>query len=230
MGRAFYHPIEPSKVTKTTGMAPARTERDGFDVSIEEVPVTVQRRPFIPRRGDEMLKDPGTPRANIAASVEEPNGTQKGDWARRNKHQTVLQLNFSYPPLPPGHYLPDPFFRIYIARIHKDKHGSDSGTYDTEGRFVPQKFEDIFAKYAGGDKKGITMGEVWTYMKGQRLYGDPIGWGAAGFEWIATWILLWPEDGRMKKDDIRRIYDGSLFFEIAARRKKQGGQRMINGS
>mgnify|MGYP003629449418 CR=1 FL=1 len=58
-GRAFYHPIEPSKVTKTTGMAPARTERDGFDVSIEEVPVTVQRRPFIPRRGDEMLKDPG---------------------------------------------------------------------------------------------------------------------------------------------------------------------------
>jgi len=270
-GRAFYHPIEPSKVTKTTGMAPARTERDGFDVSIEEVPVTVQRRPFIPRRGDEMLKDPGTPRANIAASVEEPNGTQKGDWARRNKHQTVLQqhlsyfdpdsdgiiwpldtftgfhalgygillsllsvlvihLNFSYPTLPPGHYLPDPFFRIYIARIHKDKHGSDSGTYDTEGRFVPQKFEDIFAKYAGGDKKGITMGEVWTYMKGQRLYGDPIGWGAAGFEWIATWILLWPEDGRMKKDDIRRIYDGSLFFEIAARRKKQGGQRMINGS
>tara|TARA_R110002060_G_scaffold37691_4_gene48847 strand:+ start:990 stop:1559 length:570 start_codon:yes stop_codon:yes gene_type:complete len=94
----------------------------------------------------------------------------------------VIHLNFSYPTLPPGHYLPDPFFRIYIARIHKDKHGSDSGTYDTEGRFVPQKFEDIFAKYAGGDKKGITMGEVWTYMKGQRLYGDPIGWGAAGFE------------------------------------------------
>merc|ERR1712144_162899 len=93
-----------------------------------------------------------------------------------------------------------------------------------------QSGDYIFAKYAGGDKKGITMGEVWTYMKGQRLYGDPIGWGAAGFEWIATWILLWPEDGRMKKDDIRRIYDGSLFFEIAARRKKQGGQRMINGS
>lgn len=46
---------------------------------------------------------------------------------------------------------------------------------------------------------------------------------------IATWILLWPEDGRMKKDDIRRIYDGSLFFEIAARRK-QGGQMMTNGS
>jgi peroxygenase len=38
---------------------------------------------------------------------------------------------------------------------------------------------------------------------------------------MATWILLWPEDGRMKKEDIRRIYDGSLFYEIAARRSKQ---------
>ncbi|KAH7317639.1 Caleosin related protein-domain-containing protein [Rhexocercosporidium sp. MPI-PUGE-AT-0058] len=251
-------------------MAPPRAEEDGFDVSIEKVPVTVQRRPFI-QKGDEKLKDPGTPRANIAASVEVPDGTQKGDWARRYKGQTVLQqhisffdpdsdgiihpwdtyngfhrlgygiilsllsvliipANFSYPTLPPGHFLPDPLFRIYIARIHKDKHGSDSGTYDTEGRFVPQKFEDIFEKYAGGDKLGITMGEVWVYFKGQRLYGDPVGWGAALFEWIATWILLWPDDGRMKKEDIRRIYDGSLFFEIAARREKRGSQRMINGS
>ncbi|KAL2065614.1 hypothetical protein VTL71DRAFT_3284 [Oculimacula yallundae] len=252
-------------------MAPARTEDDGldFDVSIEEVPVTVQRRPFMQKKGDERLKDPGIPRANIAASAEEPKGTQKDDWARKYKHQTVLQqhlsyfdpdadgiiwpldtyngfralgyniflslfslliihLNFSYPTLPPGHFLPDPFFRIYISRIHKDKHGSDSGTYDTEGRFVPQKFEDIFAKYAGGDKMGITKGEVWNYMKGQRLYADPAGWGAAAFEWIATYILLWPEDGRMKKEDIRRIYDGSLFFEIAAKRKEQGKQK-ING-
>jgi hypothetical protein len=37
---------------------------------------------------------------------------------------------------------------------------------------------------------------------------------------VATWILLWPEDGRMKKEDIRRVYDGSLFYEIAARRPK----------
>lgn len=50
-----------------------------------------------------------------------------------------------------------------------------------------------------------------------------------GYVGIATWILLWPEDGRMMKEDIRRIYDGSLFFEVAARREKQGNQR-INGS
>lgn len=128
----------------------------------------------------------------------------------------VIHANFSYPTV--DGWLPDPLFRVYLDRIHKDKHGSDSGTYDNEGRFVPQKFEDIFAKYAGGDKQGITIWEVGNMMKGQRCIADPVGWGGALFEWLATWILLWPEDGRMMKEDIRRIYDGSLFFEIAARR------------
>lgn len=30
--------------------------------------------------------------------------------------------------------LPDPFLRVFISNVHKGKHGSDSGTYDTEGR------------------------------------------------------------------------------------------------
>lgn len=40
-------------------MAPARTREDGFDVSISEVPVTEQRRPFIQKDGEEVLKQPG---------------------------------------------------------------------------------------------------------------------------------------------------------------------------
>lgn len=31
--------------------------------------------------------------------------------------------------------------------------------------------------------------------------------------------MLWPKDGRMMKEDIRMIYDGSLFYVIAARRR-----------
>ena len=92
----------------------------------------------------------------------------------------IIHANFSYPTV--SGYLPDPLFRIYTERIHKDKHGSDSGTYDNEGRFIPQKFEDIFAKYAGGDKQGITFWEILDYMKGQRLVADPVGWGGAFFE------------------------------------------------
>jgi hypothetical protein len=31
--------------------------------------------------------------------------------------------------------------------------------------------------------------------------------------------MLWPADGKMKKDDIRRIYDGSIFYKIAEERE-----------
>jgi hypothetical protein len=91
----------------------------------------------------------------------------------------IIHANFSYATLPT--WIPDPFFRLYVSNIHKAKHGSDSGTYDTEGRFVPQKFEDIFSKYAE-NKDSITLGDVSKLLKGQRLLADPIGWGGAFFE------------------------------------------------
>ncbi|KAL3595444.1 hypothetical protein FPOAC2_09777 [Fusarium poae] len=130
----------------------------------------------------------------------------------------VIHGNFSYPTQ--SSLLPDPFFRIYIDNIHKDKHGSDTGTYDTEGRFIPQKFEDMFSKYAEG-RDYLTIWDVISLMKGQRLIADPIGWGGAFFEWLATYILLWPDDGRMMKEDIRGIYDGSVFYKVAARRAQK---------
>jgi peroxygenase len=45
---------------------------------------------------------------------------------------------------------------------------------------------------------------------------------------LATYILLWPEDGIMRKEDIRKVYDGSIFYEIAAkqRSKKALGKRV----
>lgn len=29
--------------------------------------------------------------------------------------------------------------------------------------------------------------------------------------------MLWPEDGEIKKEDIRGIFDGSFFYTVAAR-------------
>jgi hypothetical protein len=128
------------------------------------------------------------------------------------------------------------FLGLFLKNVHKDKHGSDTGTYDHEGRFVPQRFEDIFAKYAEG-RDYLTIWDVANVLKGQRCIADPIGWGGAFFECksipychlqillltnpgIATYIMLWPADGRMMKEDIRRIYDGSIFYTLAERREK----------
>jgi hypothetical protein len=130
----------------------------------------------------------------------------------------IIHGNFSYPTLPG--WIPDPFFRIYSQNIHKDKHGSDTGAYDTEGRFVPQSFENIFSKYAEG-RDYVTVADVSRVLKGQRCLADPFGWFGAFFEWLVTYILLWPKDGRMKKEDIRGVYDGSIFYTIAASRTKK---------
>ncbi|KAK7192079.1 caleosin domain containing protein [Paraphaeosphaeria sporulosa] len=219
-----------------------RSREDVLIRSIRPVPITIKRKPFV-ARPDSNLRNAGTARAYVAATEDKPYGTTHRDWTRNHSHQTVLQqhceffdtdrddiiwpqdtfygfhklgfgvllslfavivvhANLSYPTLPS--WLPDPFFRVYVANIHKDKHSSDTGTYGNEGRFVPQKFEDIFEKYANGRN--------WTRC-----------WGGALFEWLATYLMLWPDDGRMMKEDIRGIYDGSIFYKIAARRASNRG-------
>ena len=76
----------------------------------------------------------------------------------------IISLNLSYPTLPG--WLPDRFFRIFVERNYKDKHGSDSMAYDTEGRFRPQNFEDIFAKYDKGNKGGLDWSDFLRLWKG----------------------------------------------------------------
>lgn len=82
-------------------MAPARTSNahstpDSFAISIPQVPVTEQRLPYIHTDGEASLVQPGTARANIAASVEAPNGTEKDGYAGRYKNQTVLQQHCAF--------------------------------------------------------------------------------------------------------------------------------------
>jgi len=92
----------------------------------------------------------------------------------------VINFNLSYATGPS--YLPDPFFRIWIANVHKDKHGSDSMSYDNEGRFVPQNFENLFSKYDRNNKGGLDLFDLARALKGQRMAFDFFGWSAAFLE------------------------------------------------
>lgn len=60
---------------------------------------------------------------------------------------------------------------------------------------------------------------------------DFFGWSAFFFEWLAMYLLIWPADGIMRKEDIRMSYDGSLFQKKAdeyaekQKREKYGGPK-----
>jgi peroxygenase len=149
----------------------------------------------------------------------------------------IINVNLSYPTQPS--WVPDPLFRIYVKNIHKNKHGSDSMTYDAEGRFMPQKFEDIFAKYDRGHKGGLDRGDLARFHKGQRMTMDLFGWSATFLECksifssfdnsnvlirylgLGVYLLLWPEDGVLRKDDVRRVFDGSIFEQKAQEHAKK---------
>lgn len=41
----------------------------------------------------------------------------------------------------------------------------------------------------------------------------------------ALYLLVWPADGIMRKDDVRRAYDGSIFYQKAAEYAEKKKQR-----
>ncbi|XP_057743567.1 probable peroxygenase 4 [Arachis stenosperma] len=100
---------------------------------------------------------------------------------------------------------------IEVKNIQKAKHGSDSGVYDSEGRFVPSKFEEIFTKHARKHPNALTSDELMGMLKANRVPKDHKGWLASYTEWKILYVLCKDEDGLLHKEIVRAVYDGSLF-------------------
>eukprot|EP00898_Chlorokybus_atmophyticus_P009262 jgi/Chlat1/966/Chrsp108S01392 len=111
-------------------------------------------------------------------------------------------------------WLPSPSFSILIKNIHLAKHGSDTGVYDSEGRFVPYKFDDIFAKYDRNSKGALTFGEILRMVRGNRGANDVFGTIAEFLEWGTTYLAAADEKGYVSKDRIRGMYDGTFFRQL----------------
>ncbi|KAM7270431.1 hypothetical protein ACFE04_029645 [Oxalis oulophora] len=115
-------------------------------------------------------------------------------------------------------------FPIEIKNIQKAKHGSDSGVYDTEGRFVPSKFEEIFIKHARTHGSALTSDELMEMLKSKREPKDYQGWVAAWTEWKILYSLCKDKNGLLQKDTIKCAYDGSLF-ELMEKERLSGAKK-----
>ncbi|KAL3644724.1 putative peroxygenase 4 [Castilleja foliolosa] len=105
-------------------------------------------------------------------------------------------------------------FPIEVENIKLAKHGSDTGVYDKEGRFVPSKFEEIFIKHARTHQDALTSDELNNLLKSNRERNDFAGWLAAFAEWKLLYYLCKDKKGLLHKDVIRAVYDGSLFEQM----------------
>ncbi|KAJ9644662.1 hypothetical protein H2201_000440 [Coniosporium apollinis] len=131
-------------------------------------------------------------------------------------------LHVSYPTSP--YWIPDPRFPVYLENIHWAKHGSDTESFDEEGNFNRGKFEHIFEKYDRDQKQGLYFSEIVDMWRGNRNVFDFVGWAFQVFLWSYLWMLAADEAGVLHKSDVRRQYDGSLYYEIERRRKM--GERL----
>ncbi|SPO45182.1 uncharacterized protein PSANT_02868 [Moesziomyces antarcticus] len=139
----------------------------------------------------------------------------------------MLAINgaMSYPTLPRNskslrNWLPDPYMRIYVANMHRSKHGSDTESFDRRGQFRQSQLEAELSECSSRyGKDALSYSDVLAMFRERRDVFDLFGMTAFLLEWSATYMLIWPADGYMRKDDILGVYDGSLFVVLAHRYK-----------
>ncbi|GMJ03719.1 peroxygenase 4, Arabidopsis thaliana caleosin 4, caleosin 4 [Hibiscus trionum] len=117
----------------------------------------------------------------------------------------------------PGKF-PSLLLPIEVKNIHLGIHGSDSGVYDSEGRFVASKFEEIFNKYARTHDNALTSDELMAMLKANREPKDFKGWIGSWTEWKTLYALCKDENGLLRRETIKAVYDGSLFQHLERER------------
>ncbi|PWA36736.1 caleosin-related, EF-hand domain pair [Artemisia annua] len=128
---------------------------------------------------------------------------------------SALFINIGFSRLTrPGKWFPNLLFPLELENITLAKHGSDSDTYDTSGRFVSSKFEEIFSKYARTNPDYLTKDELNEFIKGNHEPKDNFGRIAGFVEWNTLYILGKDKDGLLQKETIRGVFDGSLFVKL----------------
>ncbi|RHZ87303.1 hypothetical protein Glove_37g54 [Diversispora epigaea] len=141
----------------------------------------------------------------------------------------AIHSGFAYPSQ--DNWVPffgNPFFKIYTDRIFKCKHGNDTESFDTEGRFVPEKFEEIFSKFDREEKEGLSFSDIVRMINVNYNIFDYFGYFSSWVEWIGVYLLC-AENGIVSKERVRGIYDGSLFYQISEEEESKKSRHRTSG-
>jgi len=106
-----------------------------------------------------------------------------------------------------------PTLTVKISNIHKAKHGSDSQIYDHEGNIDEHRFDVWWNKYDTNKDGALSWGEWMRATDEQRDAFDVFGRIASKLEWLFSWMLL-QEHGKMSKEKVHGLFDGSVFYTI----------------
>lgn len=114
---------------------------------------------------------------------------------------------------------------VSVANIKLGKHGSDTGAYDAEGRFVPEAFERMFASFDANRSGSLSEAELLA-MTAANSKLRPGGEAASKAEFQLLLLLAADateaaEGGTvpaLSRARLADFYDGSLFYKLAKRR------------
>ena len=110
-----------------------------------------------------------------------------------------------------------PTLTLHLRSIEAGIHGSDTGIYDDNGLFVPEKFEAWFKTWDQNGDGALDLKELAKRLyKEEDLY-DFFGLIASGGEFGALYLVA-AEDGKISKERMLGLYDGSLFYTLARAR------------
>ncbi len=114
-----------------------------------------------------------------------------------------------------------PTFTLYLPRIDAGLHGSDSGLYDNEGRFDLQKFERWFTVWDKNGDGALGVSELAQRLFQETDLFDLFGSVASGGEFAALFLVA-AEQGKLSKFRMQELYEGGLFYAVAAARGTLG--------
>lgn len=111
---------------------------------------------------------------------------------------------------------------ISVKDIELGKHGSDTGVFDAEGRFAPEAFERIFARFdvsRSGSMSGAEL-EAMIAANSRLRPGDRT---VASQEFQLLMIIAadtveeagGDEVRAISKERLKEFYDGTLFYKLA---------------